>query len=194
MAVADYVAKLPYVDGDRMAAAGGSYGGYMIDWMLGHTARFKALVSHAGVYDLRSESGETEELWFPTVGVRRHAVGQPGDLRSWSPSLFVKEFNAHAGHPRRTGFSRARRSGPAAVHRAANAESAVEADLFPDEGHWILKPQNSLLWYKTFHRLDRFLDKKVKPTLALIVLLPLLVAVPLLLMSTGRRRSPWIRR
>src|SRR5207245_9637088 len=55
MAVADYVEKLPYVDADRMAAAGGSYGGYMIDWMLGHTQRFKALVSHSGVHDLRSE-------------------------------------------------------------------------------------------------------------------------------------------
>jgi dipeptidyl aminopeptidase/acylaminoacyl peptidase len=52
MAVTDYVAELPYVDGDRMAAAGGSYGGYMVDWILGHTNRFKALISHAGVYDL----------------------------------------------------------------------------------------------------------------------------------------------
>ncbi len=49
--------QLPYVDPDRMAAAGGSYGGYMIDWMLGHTTRFKALVSHDGVFDLRSMAG-----------------------------------------------------------------------------------------------------------------------------------------
>ena len=77
MAVADHVVtSLPYVDGSRMAAAGGSYGGYMIDWMLGHTQRFKALVSHDGVYDLRSEFGETEELWFPLVGIRRPALGQ----------------------------------------------------------------------------------------------------------------------
>ncbi|MGA2579755.1 MAG: S9 family peptidase, partial [Bryobacteraceae bacterium] len=62
MAVADHVVtSLPYADGSRMAAAGGSYGGYMIDWILGHTQRFKALVSHDGVYDLRSEFGETEE-------------------------------------------------------------------------------------------------------------------------------------
>ena len=62
MAVVDHVATLSYADADRMVAAGGSYGGYMVDWMLGHTQRFKALVSHAGVYDLRSEFGATEEL------------------------------------------------------------------------------------------------------------------------------------
>ncbi len=64
-----------------MAAAGGSYGGYMVDWMLGHTQRFKALVSHAGVYDLTSEFGATEELWFPLWEYRRHAVGQAGGVR-----------------------------------------------------------------------------------------------------------------
>ena len=69
MAVVDHVAALPYADPDRMAAAGGSFGGYMVDWILGHTTRFKALISHSGVYDLRSMAGETEELWFPTVGV-----------------------------------------------------------------------------------------------------------------------------
>jgi dipeptidyl aminopeptidase/acylaminoacyl peptidase len=65
MAVVDHVAGLKYADPDRMAAAGGSYGGYMADWLLGHTNRFKAIVSHDGVFDLRSMAGETEELWFP---------------------------------------------------------------------------------------------------------------------------------
>src|SRR4029079_3074944 len=59
MASVDHAAALPYVDPARMAAAGGSYGGYMADWLLGHTTRFKAIVSHAGVYDLRSMFGET---------------------------------------------------------------------------------------------------------------------------------------
>ena len=65
MAVVDQMAAQPYVDPERMAAAGGSYGGYMVNWLLGHTDRFKAFVSHAGVFDLRSMAGETEELWFP---------------------------------------------------------------------------------------------------------------------------------
>ena len=59
MSVLDYVVKQPYADPDRMAAAGGSYGGYMVDWLLGHTDKFKALISHAGVYDLRSMAGES---------------------------------------------------------------------------------------------------------------------------------------
>jgi len=80
MAVVDSVAALKYVDPDRMAAAGASYGGYMIDWILGHTTRFKALVSHDGVFDLRSMAASTEELWFPAVGIQGHALGQPGDV------------------------------------------------------------------------------------------------------------------
>ncbi len=64
MAVVDYTAAQRYADPERMAVAGGSYGGYMVDWLLGHTTRFKAFVSHAGVYDLRSMAGATEELWF----------------------------------------------------------------------------------------------------------------------------------
>ncbi|HUQ94550.1 MAG TPA: S9 family peptidase, partial [Bryobacteraceae bacterium] len=65
MAVADHAAALPYVDGERMAAAGASYGGYMANWLLGHTQRFRALVSHAGTFDLAASNVETEELWFP---------------------------------------------------------------------------------------------------------------------------------
>ena len=72
MAVADAVTALPYADGDRMAAAGGSYGGYMIDWLLGHTDRFKAFVSHSGVFDLRSMAAETEEL-LALAAVAAHA-------------------------------------------------------------------------------------------------------------------------
>ncbi len=75
MAVTDYVEKLPYVDSDRMAAAGGSYGGYMINWMLGHTTRFKCFVSHAGVYDLARGSGKHGRTVVPDLGVRRNALG-----------------------------------------------------------------------------------------------------------------------
>ena len=74
MSVTDYVAKLPYVDADRMVAAGGSYGGYMVDWILGHTTRFKALVSHAGVYDMHEPMPKPpKNSGFRHVGVRRHA-------------------------------------------------------------------------------------------------------------------------
>src|SRR3970282_892511 len=65
MKVMDHVETLPYVDKSRVCAGGGSYGGYMTDWILGHTDRFRCLFSHAGVYNLTSEDGATEELWVP---------------------------------------------------------------------------------------------------------------------------------
>ena len=82
MAVADHVVTdLPYADRAHDGRGGASYGGYMIDWMLGHTQRFKALISHDGVYDLASVFGATEEIVVPALGVRRHPVGQAGGLR-----------------------------------------------------------------------------------------------------------------
>jgi len=65
----------------------------MIDWMLGHTQRFKAFVSHAGVFDLRSMFGSTEELWFSALGIQRHALDNPESYAKWSPSYFVKDFH-----------------------------------------------------------------------------------------------------
>jgi dipeptidyl aminopeptidase/acylaminoacyl peptidase len=152
MAVADHVVtSLPYADGSRMAAAGGSYGGYMIDWILGHTQRFKALVSHDGVYDLRSEFGETEELWFPLW----EFVGTPWDnpemYARWSPSFFVKEFHTptlviHGELDYRVPVGQGLQLFTALqLHKVPS-----KLLLFPDVGHWVLNPQNSLLWYKTF--------------------------------------------
>lgn len=151
MAVADAVADLPYADRDRMAAAGGSYGGYMVDWMLGHTNRFKAFVSHAGVFDLASEARETEELWFPTWEFHGMPSDNPDLYTKWSPSTYVKDFKTptlviHGEIDYRV-----------PVGQGIQLFTALQLQkvpskllLFPDEGHWILKPQNSLLWYQTF--------------------------------------------
>src|SRR5262249_53679900 len=92
MSVADSVSSLPYVDPNRMVAAGASYGGYMIDWLLGHTPRFKALVTHDGVFDLASETRSTEELWFPLWEFRGMPTDSPDVYEKWSPSGFVKDF------------------------------------------------------------------------------------------------------
>jgi dipeptidyl aminopeptidase/acylaminoacyl peptidase len=151
MAATDYVAKLPYVDGDRMAAAGGSYGGYMIDWILGHSRRFKALVSHAGVYDLRTESTETEELWFPTWEFGGMPWDNPEMYQRWSPSLFVKEFRTptlviHGELDFRVPYGQGLQLFTGLQLQKVPSRLIV----FPDEGHWILKPQNSLFWYKNF--------------------------------------------
>jgi len=91
MKVTDALAKLPYVDADRMGAMGWSYGGYMMDWFEGHTDRFKAIASMMGVFDLRSMYGATEELWFPEWDLK----GQPwnsADYEKFSPSYYVKNF------------------------------------------------------------------------------------------------------
>ncbi len=91
MKVTDALAKLPYVDPERIGAMGWSYGGYMMDWFEGHTERFKAIASMMGVFDLRSMYGATEELWFPEWDLK----GQPwnsADYEKFSPSYYVKHF------------------------------------------------------------------------------------------------------
>jgi dipeptidyl aminopeptidase/acylaminoacyl peptidase len=151
MAVADYViSSLPYADGSRLTAAGASYGGYMIDWILGHTQRFKALVTHDGVYDLVSEFGATEELWFPLWEFGGTPWDKPEEYAKWSPSNFVKEFKTptlvvHGEQDFRVPYTQGLQLFTALQMQKVPSKLL----LFPDEGHWVLKPQNSLLWYKT---------------------------------------------
>jgi dipeptidyl aminopeptidase/acylaminoacyl peptidase len=156
----DHVIKLGYVDPNRIGAAGGSYGGYMINWILGHTDRFKALVSHAGVYNLTSMYA-TEELWFADWEFKGTPWDNPELYTKWSPHLSAKNFKTptlvvHGELDYRVPvgeglqlFSTLQRKG-------------VPSKLlyYPDEGHWVLKPQNSELWYKTV--LDWF-DQWLKP-------------------------------
>jgi dipeptidyl aminopeptidase/acylaminoacyl peptidase len=91
MKVTDALAKLPYVDPDRMGAMGWSYGGYMMDWFEGHTDRFKAIASMMGVFDLRSMYGATEELWFPEWDLKGQPWNSP-QYEQFSPSYYVKNF------------------------------------------------------------------------------------------------------
>jgi dipeptidyl aminopeptidase/acylaminoacyl peptidase len=151
MAVTDHVASQPWADSARMAAAGGSYGGYMVNWILGHTNRFKALVSHAGVYDLRSMFGETEELWFPLWEFGGSPWENPEEYVRWSPSQFAAEFSTptlviHGELDYRVPYGQGLQLFTALQLNKVPSKLL----LFPDEGHWILKPQNSLLWYRTF--------------------------------------------
>jgi dipeptidyl aminopeptidase/acylaminoacyl peptidase len=152
MAVTDYVAaNLPYVDSARMTAAGGSYGGYMIDWMLGHTQKFKAFISHAGVYDLASEFGATEELWFPLWEFGGTPWENPEPYAKWSPSHYAGSFHTptlviHGELDFRVPYTQGLQ-----LYTALQLQKVPSKLLvFPDEGHWILKPQNSILWYQTF--------------------------------------------
>ena len=151
MAVVDHMTSQPYVDGDRIAAAGGSYGGYMANWLLGHTNRFKAFVSHAGVFDLRSMAGETEELWFPQWEFKGMPWDNPDLYAKLSPSYYVKDFQTP------TLVTHGELDYRVPVGQGMQLFTALQSQkvpskiiTFPDEGHWILKPQNSQFWYRSF--------------------------------------------
>jgi dipeptidyl aminopeptidase/acylaminoacyl peptidase len=151
LSVVDYSARQTWADPDRFAAAGGSYGGYMVNWMLGHTERFKAFVSHAGVFDLRSMAGETEELWFTIWEFGGMPWQTPEIHEKWSPSNYVRDFKTptlviHGEQDFRVPYGQGLQLFTALQMRKVPSKLL----LFPDEGHWILKPQNSLLWYREF--------------------------------------------
>jgi dipeptidyl aminopeptidase/acylaminoacyl peptidase len=151
MAVVDKVSALPYVDKERMVAAGGSYGGYMVNWLLGHTRRFKAFVSHAGVFDLRSMAAETEELWFVKAEFQGLPWDNPEVYQRWSPSNFVRDFKTptlviHGELDYRVPVSQ----GLQLFTALQSQKVPSRLLLFPDEGHWVLKPQNTVLWYSQF--------------------------------------------
>jgi dipeptidyl aminopeptidase/acylaminoacyl peptidase len=151
LATVDYVAAQTWADPDRFAAAGGSYGGYMVNWMLGHTSRFKAFVSHAGVYDLRSMAGETEELWFVNWEFKGMPWDNPESYSKWSPSYFANEFQTptlviHGELDYRVPVGQGLQLYTALQMKKVPSKLL----LFPDEGHWILKPANSAVWHKTF--------------------------------------------
>ena len=133
-----------------MAAAGASYGGYMIDWMLGHTDRFRAFVTHDGVYDLPSMFGGTEELWFPLWEFQGTPWDNPEMYKRWSPSQYVTNFKTptlvvHGGKDYRVPDTQGMQ-----LFTALQSRNVPSRFLyFPDEGHWVLKPRNSLYWYQT---------------------------------------------
>ncbi len=136
-AVFNAVSKLPYVDSQRMGIAGASYGGYAVNWIIGHTKRFKAAVSHDGVYNLESMMGATEELWFTEweMGGVAMVRGRARKHRQVvAASLRAADEDADARHHQRARLPRAGRSGPAALHRAAAAGRAGGDDRLPRRG------------------------------------------------------------
>ena len=146
----DKLAAMPFVDGTRIGAAGASYGGYMIDWILGHTDRFKGLVTHDGVYNLTSMYGATEELWFPEWEFHGTPWDNPELYEKWSPHLYAKNFKTptlvvHSELDYRVPIGEGLQLFTALQRRGVPSKLLY----FPDEGHWVLKPQNSKLWYQT---------------------------------------------
>ncbi len=164
--VADVLRRNPYLDRNRIGAAGASYGGYMINWILGHNNdprfRFKVLVSHDGVYNLESMYGATEELWFPEWEFKGTPWTNPAMYSRWSPNKFVQNFNTpilviHSELDYRVPLGEGMQLFTAVQRKGIDSKFLS----FPDEGHWVLKPQNSDLWYHTV--LD-WLDKYLQPS------------------------------
>ncbi len=146
----DKFAALPYVDGSRIGAAGASYGGYMIDWILGHTDRFKALVSHDGVYNLESEYGVTEELWFPEWEFGGNPWDNPEQYEKWSPHRYAKNFKTPTLVVQGELDYRVPADQGLQLFTVLQRKGIPSKLLsFPDEGHWVLKPQNARLWFAT---------------------------------------------
>lgn len=147
----DYAEKTyTFIDKDRECALGASYGGYMINWILGHTNRFKCLVSHDGMFNTESAYGTTEELWFPEWEFGSTPWNNREGYRKWSPHLFAAQFKTptlvvHGQLDYRLDVS----EGFQLFTTLQRLKVPSRMLYFPDEGHWVLKPQNSQLWYKT---------------------------------------------
>jgi dipeptidyl aminopeptidase/acylaminoacyl peptidase len=147
----DYVErKYPFIDKNREAALGASYGGYMANWVLGHTDRFKCIVSHDGMFNSESAYGTTEELWFNEWEFKGPPWKSRDLYRKWSPHLFADKFKTptlvvHGQLDFRLDVS----EGFQLFTTLQRLKVPSKMLYFPDEGHWVLKPQNSQLWYKT---------------------------------------------
>jgi len=152
----------PFIDKTRECALGASYGGYMANWVLGHTDRFKCIVSHDGMFNAESAFGSTEEDWFNEWEFKtpNSPGGHPWDyygkpdsenpFRKWSPMMAAKNFKTptlvvHGQLDYRLDVS----EGFQLFDTLQLLKVPSKMLYFPDEGHWVLKPQNSQLWWKT---------------------------------------------
>ena len=140
----------PFIDKNRECALGASYGGYMADWILGHTDRFKCIVSHDGMFNPESAYGTTEEMWFNEWEFKGTPWTNPATYHRWSPMLAETHFKTptlvvHSQLDYRLDVS----EGYQLFDTLQRMKIPSKMLYFPDEGHWVLKPQNSQLWYKT---------------------------------------------
>lgn len=163
----DYILKEhAYLDTHNVAALGGSYGGYMVNWINGHTDRFKCLVCHAGIFSLRNQYFNTEELFFPEWEFGT-PWENPQEYLKQSPDSFVQNWKTpclviHGGKDFRVCETEGISCFTALQRKGIDSKFLY----FPDENHWILKPLNSLKWYNTVFS---WLDSYLRPTGADVV-------------------------
>lgn len=152
LAVTDSALKHPNVDAKRLGAVGASFGGYSVYWLAGHHQnRFKAFIAHCGVFNLESMYGSTEEVFFTDFEMRGAYWENPRDYKRFSPHNFVQEWNTpllviHNEKDFRVPLSEGLQAFTAAQKQKVQSEFLY----FPDEGHWVVKPQNSILWNRVF--------------------------------------------
>jgi dipeptidyl aminopeptidase/acylaminoacyl peptidase len=151
MKAVDYAQALPTVDPQRTAAAGASFGGYMVNWILGHAGnRFQALVTHDGVYNFESMYGSTDEVWFDEWEHGGTPWDKPEEYRKFSPHVYAKNFRTptlviHGGLDYRIPYTEAMQLFTALQRQGVPSKFL----FFPDENHWVLKPAHSELWHAT---------------------------------------------
>lgn len=160
----DEVAKEPYVDKDRLGAVGASYGGYSVYYLAGiHDGRFKCFISHCGLFNLESWYASTEELFFANwdVGGPYWADPMPASYLKFSPHTLVQNWDTpilviHNELDFRVPLNQGLEAFTAAQLRGIPSKLLT----YPDEGHWVLKPQNGVMWHREFYDwLDRWLKE-----------------------------------
>lgn len=157
----DYAERhYPYIAKDRECVLGASYGGYMVDWIITQTHRFRCAVTHDGMFNPESAYGDTEELWFNEWEFKGEPWTTRALYRKWSPALHAANIKTptlvvHSQLDYRLDVS----EGFQLFTTLQRLKVPSKMLYFPDEGHWVLKPQNSQLWYKT---VDEWCDQWTK--------------------------------
>ncbi|MBQ1610346.1 MAG: S9 family peptidase, partial [Muribaculaceae bacterium] len=167
LSAVDYMKKEPYVDGEHIGAVGASYGGYSVYWLAGnHQKRFAAFIAHAGIFNIMAQYLETEEMWFVNwdlggafwdknnaVAQKSYAVANPANyVQNWdTPIMVVTGENDF-----RISYTQTMMAFNAAKLRGLPARMV----LFPEEDHWVQRPQNSILWQREFFG---WLEQWLKP-------------------------------
>ena len=166
-AIDDATQNLPFVDKDRLGAVGASFGGFSVYWLAGHhDKRFKCFIAHDGAFNLESMYTDTEEAWFSNWEYADAYWNKPLSAEAKktydnSPHRFVDKWDTpilciHGEKDFRINYNQ----GMGAFNAARMRGIPAELLLFPDENHWVLKPQNGILWQRTFFNwLDRWLKK-----------------------------------
>ena len=154
LAAADFAKTLPYVDGDRMGAVGASYGGYSVFMLAGiHENRFKTFIAHDGLFDMKSWFLTTEELWFAKwdLGGSPYDNPTPKSYTEFNPSNYVNKWNKpmmviQGGIDYRVPYEQGQEAFQAAKLQGLKTKFLY----FPNENHWVLHPQNGLVWQREF--------------------------------------------